>query len=403
MDNTEAAIIIGETLEYVASGIREEVIKQNSNIPKVLVNYNPYNKINANPISFEATNESDDDSDDEFSYNCDYGTYFIKFNDENIRVVFEKKSEPFPLYDRIDYKKKLTLYNNTYNDYKKNLQSIERLIKYHSDKKIQTLEKYIKIKVLVEDYWRYYSKIPKRNLNTIYLNFLDEIVEDLDKFFESKNLYKSEGRPYKRNYLLHGPPGTGKSSLIIGIASKYNKNIYKINLTNNLDDTLLMSAISKVPNNGIIIFEDIDQLFTKGETSDFNRTNITFGGLLNILDGFVSKCNIISILTTNLSLDKINDSNQAFLRPGRIDKFFEFNYSNISQITNICEKYIEDDEIRKDFITQIKNIKTTSAALTKFLFECIKIESIKDVNSKENIEKYIEITKQYKLGNEMYN
>ncbi|RHN54252.1 putative P-loop containing nucleoside triphosphate hydrolase [Medicago truncatula] len=44
------------------------------------------------------------------------------------------------------------------------------------------------------------------------------IIDDLDRFLRRKKMYKKVGKPWKRGYLLHGPPGTGKSTLVAAMA-----------------------------------------------------------------------------------------------------------------------------------------------------------------------------------------
>ena len=91
--------------------------------------------------------------------------------------------------------------------------------------------------------------------------------------------------------------------------------------------------------------------------------------------------------------DKLDD---AFLRPGRIDVLVEFKYSDTGQIKDICSHFISKDnnDIKNDFINKIKNIKTTSAALTKFLFENIKVKKIININEEEYINIYKTLTNQ---------
>ena len=45
------------------------------------------------------------------------------------------------------------------------------------------------------------------------------IVDDLDRFLRRKKMYKKVGKPWKRGYLLYGPKGTGKSSLVVAMAN----------------------------------------------------------------------------------------------------------------------------------------------------------------------------------------
>ncbi|PQQ12277.1 AAA-ATPase [Prunus yedoensis var. nudiflora] len=45
------------------------------------------------------------------------------------------------------------------------------------------------------------------------------VVEDLDRSAKRREFYQRVGKAWKRQYLLFGPPGTGKSSLIAPMVS----------------------------------------------------------------------------------------------------------------------------------------------------------------------------------------
>ena len=82
-----------------------------------------------------------------------------------------------------------------------------------------------------------------------------------------------------------GLPGTGKTTLIHALASKFKKNVGFIDFSDrNSTDREIRRAIRKLPDDAFLVIEDIDALFKdrKGE-----ETNMTFSGLLNILDGLV--------------------------------------------------------------------------------------------------------------------
>jgi hypothetical protein len=57
------------------------------------------------------------------------------------------------------------------------------------------------------------------------------VIDDLDKFIKRKAYFKKIGKAWKRGYLLHGPPGTGKSSLIAAMANHLRFDIYDLELT----------------------------------------------------------------------------------------------------------------------------------------------------------------------------
>jgi chaperone BCS1 len=108
--------------------------------------------------------------------------------------------------------------------------------------------------------------------------------------------------------------------------------IYAINLTE-LNDQKLKRAVSTVPENSVILFEDIDCMKVGGRRSRIDdeskksrvakeaksesgdRYGVTLSGLLNVLDGFHAPENVLFLMTTN----KIEALDGALLRPGRID------------------------------------------------------------------------------------
>ena len=57
------------------------------------------------------------------------------------------------------------------------------------------------------------------------------IVEDVKDFIASPTWYRQRGVPYRRGWLLYGPPGCGKTSFIIALAGELQYSICVLNLS----------------------------------------------------------------------------------------------------------------------------------------------------------------------------
>lgn len=80
----------------------------------------------------------------------------------------------------------------------------------------------------------------------------------------SSTLTACQGIPYRRGYLLHGPPGSGKSSFIQALAGELNYDISLLNLSERgLGDDKLNHLLSNVMERSIVLIEDIDAAFNK--------------------------------------------------------------------------------------------------------------------------------------------
>ena len=69
--------------------------------------------------------------------------------------------------------------------------------------------------------WRQFGYPRKRRpLSSVVLDsdIAERIVRDVKEFIMSPGWYMDRGIPYRRGYLLHGPPGCGKSSFITALA-----------------------------------------------------------------------------------------------------------------------------------------------------------------------------------------
>lgn len=76
------------------------------------------------------------------------------------------------------------------------------------------------------------------------------------------------GIPYRRGYLLHGPPGCGKSSYITALAGELERGICVLNLSERgLTDDRLNHLLAVAPQQTIILLEDIDAAFASREES----------------------------------------------------------------------------------------------------------------------------------------
>ena len=56
------------------------------------------------------------------------------------------------------------------------------------------------------------KKARPRNSVVLDVDLLERLIDDARKFLSSGAWYAEKGIPYRRGYLLHGPPGCGKTS-----------------------------------------------------------------------------------------------------------------------------------------------------------------------------------------------
>ena len=166
-----------------------------------------------------------------------------------------------------------------------------------------------------------FAPMMPRSLDTLFFSNheKEDVTEHIDRFNSNKEFYYDRQILYKTGILLFGLPGTGKSSFVKALATKYGRSIININTANlkNIDLTALsQSIVVDESREYIVLFEDIDTLFlnrkdkklTRGENSVINK-------LLQFLDSNTSPTNVIFVATTN-HIERLDD---ALLREGRFD------------------------------------------------------------------------------------
>lgn len=107
--------------------------------------------------------------------------------------------------------------------------------------------------------WRQFGQ-PKarRPLSSVVLaeGLGERLKADLEDFGNSGRWYIERGIPYRRGYLLHGPPGCGKTSFIMALAGELQYNICIMNLNERgMTDDKLHVLLSVAPPRSFILLE----------------------------------------------------------------------------------------------------------------------------------------------------
>lgn len=125
--------------------------------------------------------------------------------------------------------------------------------------------------------------------------------------------YRAEGIPLKRALLLHGPFGTGKTSIAMMTAQEAERNGWTFITARPGDKVEDVLKTAQLYQPAVVLVEDVE---TQSSSSDPR----TVSALLDAFDGATSKgTEIVMILTSN-HIDQIH---KGMLRPGRIDATIE--------------------------------------------------------------------------------
>src|SRR5581483_10396533 len=189
------------------------------------------------------------------------------------------------------------------------------------------------------------STIPARSLNSLFHPpaLIQDLFNDVQVFLDSKQIYEDLGIPYRRGYLLAGPPGTGKSSLIVAVASRFDLPIYSVPLRGtDMTGQRLATLLANCRKPSLIALEDLDCL--KIATSRKSETNdgLTTADLLNVIDGIGANEDRLLFMTANHpeTLDA------ALTRAGRVDRKFYLDYASDDELRSLYDRIAQYHPMR---------------------------------------------------------
>lgn len=244
--------------------------------------------------------------------------------------------------------------------------------------------------------WMKVATRPSRPMDTVVLDHEQKtrVLVDINEYLHpsTPRWYANRGIPYRRGYLFHGPPGTGKSSLAWAIAGVFGLDIYCISLVDpTLTEEDLGMMFTGLPRRCVVLLEDIDSAglskrqdvekveelkpeneaaakigaevtralrsVQKDGRSNKENQGISLSGLLNAIDGVASHEGRVLIMTTNLP----NSLDEALIRPGRVDMKVQFTNATRSQIIELFTRMYSSDTPASLAAEQIKSGPLTKA------------------------------------------
>jgi len=189
----------------------------------------------------------------------------------------------------------------------------------------------------------------KREFFYVFNDAANKVLDDVRHWLGAKQWYQDKGLLFRRGALLHGIPGSGKSSLIRKIGQSLDLPVLSFELAT-MNDQQFIEYWNEARNYGscLIVMEDIDTVFNKRQPANAN-IKLSFECLLNCISGVEPAEGIYLFVTTNRleCLDEAlgipNDKGMS-TRPGRLDTCFHMGEITAGEKAAIVKHFLSEHE-----------------------------------------------------------
>jgi hypothetical protein len=213
------------------------------------------------------------------------------------------------------------------------------------------VEKRIDAKWITQIFNKNPSKCEFDHMADFFHQQKDELISMLEPFFSKENSIEKNnyGNIKQLGFLFHGPPGSGKSNIILRMANHLKRHIVTIDLINITKVRLWVTVANFCPSEDksyhincskiIFAFDEFDhaiKMLKKREDLVDNKL-LTLNDLLELFCGIVPFDGAIFVATTNY-YDEIYEIKPALFRDGRLTPIL-FDHFDKNIIDQISEKY----------------------------------------------------------------
>lgn len=217
----------------------------------------------------------------------------------------------------------------------------------------------------------------------------DSILTEIDTFWAKRTEFKQYGFLHRRGYLLYGPQGSGKSTVVHQIIHNIITQGDIVLLYSGYLPSALVALRQVEPDRRLVcVFEDIDAIIR-----DYGEDKI-----LSILDGENQIDRVLNIATTNYPgrLDK-----RIVSRPRRFDRVIKIGVPGLE----IRKKYLKlklkiDDASLEEWIAKTDGLSFAALAEVVISVKCLgnSLDDTVKILSSMTKDKYSEVDVEAKVG-----